>query len=258
MPELPEVETLCRQLKEVIAGKKVLATRILDVKLGALENMAGHTMLMPYRIGKGLNLPLNNGQTLRLHLRMTGRLLWQREPAELKHVRWTMTFKHGLLYLIDPRRFATLTLQDDPPVPTGAYDPLGKFSPLLLRESAKSRKMPVKSFLLDQRVIAGIGNIYACEILYKTSISPWRAANSISLPEWKKIGGAAKVILSKAIGCRGTSISDWRDLYGQPGEYQYHLQAYGREGEPCHHCGAKMARLKLAGRGTYYCHVCQQ
>lgn len=258
MPELPEVETLCRQLKEVIAGKKVLATRILDVKLGALENMAGHTMLVPYRIGKGLNLPLNNGQTLRLHLRMTGRLLWQREHAELKHVRWTMTFKHGLLYLIDPRRFATLTLQDDPPVPTGAYDPLGKFSPLLLRESAKSRKMPVKSFLLDQRVIAGIGNIYACEILYKTSISPWRAANSISLPEWKKIGGAAKVILSKAIGCRGTSISDWRDLYGQPGEYQYHLQAYGREGEPCHHCGAKMARLKLAGRGTYYCHVCQQ
>ncbi len=258
VPELPEVETLCRQLKEVIAGKKILATRILDVKLGALKTLAGHTMLAPYRTGKGLNLPLGNGQTLRLHLRMTGRLLWQQEPAELKHVRWTMTFKHGLLYLIDPRRFATLTLQDDLPAQTGAYDPLGKFSPLLLWESAKSRKMPIKSFLLDQRVIAGIGNIYACEILYKTSISPWRPTNGISLTEWKKIGVAAKVILSKAIGCRGTSISDWRDLYGQPGEYQHHLQVYGREGEPCHHCGAKVARLKLAGRGTYYCHVCQR
>lgn len=257
MPELPEVETLCRQLKGVIAGKKILETRILDDKLGALENLAGHTTLTPYRISKGLNLPLDNGQTLRLHLRMTGRLLWQKEPVQLPHVRWTMTFKHGLLYLVDPRRFATLNLQDDAPVAPDAYDPLGRFAALLLWKSVKQRKMPVKSFLLDQRVIAGIGNIYACEILHKTSINPWRATNDLSLTEWKKIGRTAKAILLKAIDCRGTSISDWRDLYGRPGEYQHCLQVYGRSGEPCRRCGAKVARLKLAGRGTYYCPACQ-
>lgn len=258
MPELPEVETLCRQLKEVIAGEKILATRILDEKLGALANLAGCTTLVPYRIGKGLNLPLDNNQTLRLHLRMSGRLLWQQEPVELKYVRWTMTFKHGILYLIDPRRFATLNLQDDAPSLSGAYDPLGKFSPLLLSESAKSKKIPIKSFLLDQRIIAGIGNIYACEILHRASISPWRPSGNLSLVEWNKIVQSAKAILLKAIDCRGTSISDWRDLYGQPGENQHHLQVYGREGEPCRHCRTKIARLKLAGRGTYHCPACQK
>lgn len=258
MPELPEVETLCRQLKGVIAGRKILATRTLDGKLGSPANLAGLTALTPYRISKGFNLPLDNGQTLRLHLRMTGRLLWQTAPVELPHIRWTMTFEHGILSLIDPRRFATLQMQDEVPVASGAYDPLGRLSPQLLAEGAKSKKMPVKSFLLDQRLIAGIGNIYACEILHKTFISPWRPVYDLSPAEWKAVVRAARTILLKAIACRGTSISDWRDLYGQPGEYQNYLQVYGRAGEPCLNCGMKIERLKLSGRGTYYCPGCQK
>jgi len=258
VPELPEVETLCRQLREVVAGEKILAAKTLDAKLGGLENLAGRTMRAPFRTGKGLNLPLDNKQTLRLHLRMSGRLLWQKEPVDLPHSRWLLTFKQGRLVLIDPRRFATLTLQTGAvPLPAGA-DPLGEFPSLCLRKSAEKRKLPVKSFLLDQRAVAGIGNIYACEILYHAAINPRRATGDLTGPEWQKIGQAAREILTKAIACRGTSISDWRDLYGQPGEYQHCLQVYGREGERCFRCGGPVVRLKLSGRGTYFCSACQQ
>lgn len=264
MPELPEVETLCRQLKEVVSGEIILSARILDTKLGRLEKLAGRTMATPYRTGKGLNLPLGDGKALRLHLRMTGRLLWQpnqsadQPPLELPHTRLEMTFSRGRLSLIDPRRFATLALADDIPPPQAPFDPLEKFPPRLLWSSVRSKRLPIKSFLLDQRAIAGIGNIYACEILHRASINPWRPTNDLSLAEWQKLAKVAKAILRKAIACRGTSISDWRDLFGEPGENQHHLQVYGRAGEPCPSCGDTVKRLKLSGRGTFFCPGCQQ
>ncbi len=264
MPELPEVETLCRQLQEVVSGEIILSARILDSKLARLENLAGRTLAAPYRTGKGLNLPLGDGEALRLHLRMTGRLLWlpnqsaDQPPLELPHTRFVMTFSHGRLLLIDPRRFATLALTDDTPPPQAPFDPMEKFSPRLLWSSVRSKRLPIKSFLLDQRAVAGIGNIYACEILHRAAINPWRPTSDLSPAEWQKLAKVAKAILRKAIACRGTSVSDWRDLFGQQGEYQHHLQVYGQAGEPCSHCGGTVTRLKLGGRGTFFCPRCQK
>jgi len=260
VPELPEVETLCRQLKEVVSRNVISELRILDHKLGELKNVAGCTINAPYRTGKGINLPLGNGTVLRLHLRMTGRLLWQADqlPLEMAHIRFVMTFNHGRLALIDPRRFATLTLADDTPPPQAPFDPLEKFSPRRLWDSVRTKRLPIKSFLLDQRAVSGIGNIYACEILHRASLNPQRAVSDVSLVEWQRIAKEAKPILLAAIGCRGTSISDWRDLFGRPGEYQHHLQVYGRAGQPCPRCGGPVTRIKLAGRGTFFCPDCQK
>ena len=260
MPELPEVETLCRQLQGVVSDQKILSTRILDDKLGKMENLAGRTMGAPYRIGKGINLPLDNGKVLKLHLRMTGRLLWQqdREPREPAYARFVMTFSHGRLTLIDPRRFATLSLADGTSLPLAPVDPLKKFSVRRLWEGVRSKQLPIKSFLLDQRAVAGIGNIYACEILHRASINPWRPTSDLSLVEWQLLAKTAKSILLQAIACRGTSVSDWRDLFNQEGEYQHYVQVYGRSGKPCRHCGSTVTRLKLGGRGTFFCPACQQ
>jgi formamidopyrimidine-DNA glycosylase len=260
VPELPEVETLCRQLQEVVSGEIIKGLRILDSKLGQLENLAGRTMAAPYRAGKEINLPLNDGQTLRLHLRMTGRLLWQQDqpPLELAHTRFVMTFNHGRLALIDPRRFATLALADDTPSPKAPFDPLENFSPRLLWSSVQSKRLPVKSFLLDQRAVSGIGNIYACEVLHRAAINPWRPAHDLTLVEWQRMAKKAKSVLRKAIVCRGTSVSDWRDLFGRQGEYQHYVQVYGRAGEPCSRCGGTVRRLTLGGRGTFFCPDCQK
>jgi len=258
VPELPEVESLCRQLREVVAGKQIREARIIDAKLGRLEDVTGCTLLAPFRRGKGLNLPLDDGRVFRLHLRMTGRLLWQPDqPLALPHIRFVMRFEHGRLVLIDPRRFATLELQSGaPPAPQG-FDPLEEFPAPLLCESVRRKKMPVKSFLLDQRVIAGIGNIYACEILYRAAINPRRPACDLAVSEWQRLGETAQEVLTRAIACRGTSISDWRDLFGQMGEYQNYLQVYGRAGKPCPRCGNTVERIKLGGRGTFFCPACQ-
>ncbi|MDP2725583.1 MAG: bifunctional DNA-formamidopyrimidine glycosylase/DNA-(apurinic or apyrimidinic site) lyase [Syntrophales bacterium] len=258
MPELPEVETLCRQLRELIAGKKILAIRILDSKLENMENLEGRTVHLLCRAGKGLHFRLDDGRVLMLHLRMTGRLLWQTDqPVPASHTRFIMQFDCGRLDLIDPRRFATLGVQNENPVPKAEFDPLGNFSPRLLWERGGKKTLPIKSFLMDQRYIAGIGNIYACEILHEISISPRRKTKDLSLAEWRKLVIAAREILSKAITCRGTTVSDWRDLFGQKGEYQNHLKVYAKEGEPCYHCGGIIQRVKLSGRGTYFCPACQ-
>ena len=259
MPELPEVETLCRQLKEVVDWEIIKEVRILDHKLGPLENLAGRPVGAPYRIGKEINLPLDRG-VLRLHLRMTGRLLWQSDqpPLDMPHTRFVMMFKRGRLALIDPRRFATLSLTDDPPPPPAPFDPLERFAPRLLWSGVRTKKLPIKSFLLDQRALAGIGNIYACEILHAAAIHPQRATNGVSLREWQRIAKVTRSILLAAIDCRGTSISDWRDLFGRPGEYQHHLQVYGQAGGACQRCGSTITRIKLGGRGTFFCPDCQK
>jgi formamidopyrimidine-DNA glycosylase len=111
---------------------------------------------------------------------------------------------------------------------------------------------------MDQRRLAGIGNIYACEILHQARLDPWRRVDSLSYAEWEGIGDAAGKILTQAIACRGTSVSDWRDLFGEEGEHQHYLLVYGREDTDCYRCGGKIQRRKLNGRGTYFCPSCQK
>ncbi|MFA4916615.1 MAG: bifunctional DNA-formamidopyrimidine glycosylase/DNA-(apurinic or apyrimidinic site) lyase [Syntrophales bacterium] len=261
MPELPEVETLCRQLTQVILDKNVLGIEIFDPKLSAGEGLAGVRVLSAVRQGKVLEIKFDAGITMLLHLRLTGRLLWQRDSRlPLPHTRFTIFFLHGRLDCIDPRRFATLSVQKtiSPDSAASVMDPLKDFHASRLWELARKRKIPVKSFLMDQHIIAGIGNIYACEILYAASINPCQRSDSLSLSKWQKIEEATIAILNRAIACRGTTVSDWRDLFGRKGEYQNYLKVYASGGQPCNRCRSDIQYMHLQGRGTYFCPTCQK
>jgi len=258
MPELPEVETLCRQLRQVIVGARIRKTRIIDSKLGTIEGIEGKQVCEVNRYGKALAIELEGDLSLVLHFRMTGRLLWQNNGnGLLPHTRLVVSFLQGRLVLIDPRRFATVTVhKKGNGIPSGS-DPLEGCNPTHLWNSAQHSTLPIKSFLMDQRRLRGIGNIYACEILYHARMDPWRKVNTLSPDEWKEIVEATGKILIRAIACRGTSVSDWRDLFGREGEHQNYLSVYLREGAACYKCGKEIKRQKLNGRGTYYCPTCQ-
>ena len=260
MPELPEVETLCRQLQQVITGRMISDLVVHDLRLGLIESPAGQKILNVSRWGKGLEMTLSDGRSFGLHLRMTGRLLWHKSDLPLlPHTRFTLSFGSEKIICIDPRRFATLALRETPtsnapPLP----DPLRGLEIGCLCEIARKRRLPVKAFLMDQRVIAGIGNIYACEILYRAAINPLREVCSLSPDNWGEVAKATAAVLTRAVECRGTTVSDWRDLFGQPGAFQHELAAYAREGQPCLRCGGIIIRRRLSGRGTWFCTSCQR
>lgn len=284
MPELPEVETLCRQLNAILPGKKVLAVEILDPRLGEREGegLTGRKIEAVYRQGKCIRMEIgkrgrlsdmspekrrgkvkkiqmDKGFMAELHLRMTGRLLWQTDGMSLPpYTRLVMTFSAGKLLLIDPRRFATFHVRSEEAALPPLANPLEGMPASRLVEIAGMRRLPVKPFLMDQRFIAGIGNIYACEILHHACVDPRRPSGSLSADEWRKVEQAAAVILPRAVACRGTTVSDWRDLFGNSGENQEHLKVYSREGESCRRCGGKIACTKLSGRGTWFCPACQR
>ena len=258
MPELPEVETLCRQLRAVIVGEEIISTRAIDPKLEAFNIPKGQRVKGIERHGKWLAIVLSDGTELRFHLRMTGRLFHCAGTLEHPHARFIIRFRHCRLYLIDPRRFATVTLKETGSGDLPGLDAMQKCSVKRLMESACKRAVSVKTFLIDQKAIAGIGNIYACEILYAAGIDPARPVSQINRQEWNTILALMPRILKRAIDCRGTSISDWHDLFGKKGENQGHLQVYGREGETCPCCRSQIRRVAQNGRSTFYCPICQK
>lgn len=257
MPELPEVETLCRQLHKKIAGKIIADAEVYDSKLAYGKSLRGKTVVAVRRRGKMVEIVLNDGYAVLIHLRMTGRLLWQKDIARTKHSRWRMSFSTGDIFLVDPRRFATIKIAKDKGEEAGNDIFRGFNSAEFIGRHGK-RKAKVKNIIMDQNAIAGIGNIYACEILHRSCISPVRSAAGLKKNEWGKIFANAQKILSKAIEKRGTSISDWRDLYGRKGENQNELKAYGQEGKRCGNCGGIIKRIKQGGRSTFYCPQCQK
>jgi formamidopyrimidine-DNA glycosylase len=257
MPELPEVETLCRQLHQKICNRKILATEVYDNKLSGVKNFKAGKIVKVERQGKTIVIHLENGNSIKIHLRMTGRLLWQKSSARPKHGRWKLSFADGHVFLVDPRRFATVKVEKTKQEKIN-NDLLAVFDEKAFLEKQASRKINVKTLLMDQKALAGIGNIYACEILHRSGVSPLRQASALSSKEWKKIFSYAKRILKKGIEKRGTSISDWRDLYGHRGENQHELKVYGREGEKCFVCGDNVCRIKQGGRSTFYCPCCQK
>lgn len=259
MPELPEVETLCRQLKQVILGEEVRAVTIFDAKIAYLPEMIDRRIKDVRRRGKGLEIYLN-GPVVHLHLRMSGRLFWQTDCGlPPPHTRFSIEFAKGRLLCIDPRRFATLVLQDEyEEGKAPLHNLLDGIDLEAMRFRGQGRRLPIKAFLLDQKVLPGMGNIYACEILFDSSINPWRPTGEVTPEEWQKIIASTGNILRIAVTCRGTSISDWRDLFGEKGEYQHRLKVYGHEGKACPRCHGQIERRKLSGRGTYYCPSCQK
>ncbi len=258
MPELPEVETLCRQLQEILPGGKVRRVDIVDPRLGTVPPLAGGRVVSVRRRGKYLRIEMEHGLTAELHLRMTGRLLWLEEKGPVpRYTRMVIAVGNGRLVLIDPRRFATFSVGPADSAPAPLENPLEQFPASRLRAIAGKRRLPVKSLLMDQRLIAGIGNIYACEILYGAAVDPRRPAGSLTAAEWRRVEKAAAVVLSRAVACRGTSISDWRDLFGKSGTNQHNLAVYARHGELCRRCGGTIERMTMGGRGTWFCPSCQ-
>ena len=257
MPELPEVETLSRQLQEKICGGKILATEVYDDKLAGIKNLKGRIVTAVERRGKTVAILLDDGNFVLIHLRMTGRLFWQEDSTRPKHSRWRMTFAAGNIFLIDPRRFATIKILKNAESES-AKDIFKAFDLKAFLKNHGSRRTKVKSLIMDQRAVAGIGNIYACEILHRTGIHPERVAATLTKDDWKKVFRQAKVVLKTAIKKRGTSISDWRDLYGRKGENQNVLRAYGQTGKSCSICGGTICRIKQGGRSSFYCPDCQK
>ncbi|SEM38818.1 formamidopyrimidine-DNA glycosylase [Syntrophus gentianae] len=258
MPELPEVETLCRQLRTKIIGLEITGTFILDGKIEMPGNLKGQRVISVNRRGKRIVIGMDNGKSLEIHLRMTGRLIWQETRAvPPPHSRFVFDLSSNQVMLVDPRRFATLSLREEAIKQDEVVDALAPGCAEFLIAEGRNRRRPLKSFLMDQQIIEGIGNIYACEILHRVGLSPWRETASLSPDDWREMEKAMGTVLSKAIDCRGTSISDWRDLFGNKGDYQNELRVYSREGVTCLRCGGIIHRKRLLGRGTWFCPGCQ-
>lgn len=261
MPELPEVETLRRQLDKILPGSEVLGIEIMDkARIGELEDICNCRVKEVGREGKFLKLKLSGGREIVVHLRMTGHLHWlaKDDIAPAKHARLIINFPQGKVCLIDPRRFATVEIRKQKQSPGNVPDAYrDSITGTYLKKAAKNRKIPVKNFLLDQKSVAGLGNIYVCEILFRAGIDPWKKSCDLTTMEWNRITKEFRPVLKRAISCRGTSVSDWKDLRGKKGKYQERLQVYSREGEPCFRCKTPIHRKPIGGRSTFYCPVCQ-
>jgi formamidopyrimidine-DNA glycosylase len=272
VPELPEVETIARGLHRAISGKtfggaEVRLARVVVAKdprpLG--EALAGDRVTQVGRRGKFVVMSLASGRSLVVHLRMTGRLIVQGASgaqALLPYANVVLAFTDGSrLTFADARTFGRMRLVE--PEEAWAADfglePLSHdFSFERFSELLAGRTTPIKVFLLDQRRIAGIGNIYACEALWEARIRPTRPAGKLSKQARQRLHQSITDVLRRAIEMRGTSVDDYVDADGLRGGYQNKLSVYGRDGQDCPRCGRKIVRTVIAQRGTWLCRSCQK
>jgi formamidopyrimidine-DNA glycosylase len=287
MPELPEVETVCRQLEPEIEGRRIERLEVLDARWcrpappGELEGaMTGRAIGGLGRRGKYLLLGLDDGRTLVMHLRMTGNLVLvegedtldpsegmrlyegERSTSE-RHLRARFMLDDGReLWFTDPRRFGEAFLIDDADLGVRferlGVEPLSdEFTAAALGEIAAGRTAPLKSFLLDQKGIAGIGNIYADEALFRARLHPLSPAGSMKAEHHAALRDAVVVALEAGIDGGGASIDDYRDGRGARGRMQDEFLVHTREGEPCPRCDGTVERIVVSGRSTYFCPACQ-
>jgi formamidopyrimidine-DNA glycosylase len=275
MPELPEVETIKRQLAPHLEGRTLEQVEILDPRWSSpappaeiAAALEGRRVEAVERRGKYFDLELSDEVHLVMHLRMTGNLLLipAGEEGERPHTRVRIALDDGSrLLFCDPRRFGTgLVLLGD--AARDAYferrlgvEPLGPdFTADALRALARKRRSPVKAFLLSQERIAGVGNIYADEALFRARIHPLRPVGTLRRPQIEALRDAVVESLEAGIDARGASIDDFRHTDGARGSFQDRFLVHRREGEPCPRCGAAILKLRAAGRGTYVCPRCQR
>ncbi len=271
MPELPEVETIRAGLKDQVLGKEIAQVRVNrpqiigrpGVKL-FIKTLVKDKFTDLVRRGKFLAFPLANDKILIVHLRMTGRLLLSHQPT-LGRPDVVIEFSNGARLIYEDRRHLgrMIIVRKDSNSDLGAMLGLGlePFSPdftgrWLAGRLQKSRRA-VKLFLLDQKIIAGLGNIYACEALFRAGIHPLTPGCRISFAQASRLRHAIVFVLKKAVSLQGTSFSDYVDASGQPGNYQRFLKVYGREGDRCFRCRQTVARIKHQGRSSYFCPGCQ-
>jgi formamidopyrimidine-DNA glycosylase len=271
MPELPEVETIRRQLAPLVEGRKLGRVEILDrrwcdpLEPGELADaITGRRIETLGRRGKYLIWSLRGDVHLVQHLRMTGAVLCEPKP-EPAHVRVRIELSPARsLVIVDPRRFGTgqVLLGGEA---LDAYfasrlglEPLDeRFTADYLRAQARGRTASIKAFLLDQRRIAGVGNIYADEALFRAGIHPLRPAGALSAAQYAGLAEAVIAALNDGIEAKGATIDDFRHVDGVRGSFQNQFLVHRREGEPCGSCGSTIVKMVAAGRGTYVCETCQ-
>jgi formamidopyrimidine-DNA glycosylase len=269
MPELPEVETIARGL-----AKRVTGDAIESVWLGQKRDLLkstpaeiaatleGARIVTVHRMGKHIVFDLNREKTPAqwiVHLGMTGRLQVCDPEAEIaKHTHAILKLQSGReLRFVDPRRFGRLSVSSDGSFDAGGVEPLevdiNSFAALF-----RGRKTPIKSALLNQKLLRGVGNIYADESLFRAGIRPRRSAASITRDELAKLHVAVQKVLKEAIKLGGSSISDYVNHDGEEGFFQLRHRVYGRESEPCLVCKTPIKRIVIAGRSSHYCKKCQK
>lgn len=261
MPELPEVETVVRSVRDALVGRRILDAefRSPHVTPGDREALAGHligrTIQSVTRRGKFIQVAMDQGY-LTMHLGMTGKLLIQGRPES--HVYGVFHLDRGELLFHDPRQFGSIEWS------AGVHPRVARLGPepleIPLEEFRRrlKRKARMKALLLNQTVLAGVGNIYADESLFAAGIHPLASAARLSRPRVEKLYTALRGILAHAIELGGSSISDYVDAEGQKGWFQVEHRVYGREGEPCVQCGGPIRKTLVAQRGTHYCPQCQK
>lgn len=281
MPELPEVETVRSQLEKVLKGKVVKEVEVLREKSfrGQEKNLIGGRIVRVERKAKLLCL-LTRKNCLLVHLKMTGQLVWVEKGGKRvagghpssdwvnelpsKHTRVIISFGRGKLYFNDMRVFGWMNL-----IKKSEWEELKKKMPVdvidrgftknYFKEVLEGSKRAVKLVIMDQKKIGGVGNIYANDGLFLAGIKPEREAKSLSNNEVKKLWSSLRKVVNEGLKLGGATASDEKfvDVYGMGGEYQKKFKVYGREGERCCHCGKKIKKVKLGGRGTYFCGNCQ-
>ena len=273
MPELPEVETVRRTIGPLVVGRTVVAVEVRRRDLrravapGFERALLGRAIVSAERRAKYLLLRLDDGLAWIIHLGMSGRLLHlssDTTDGEVRHEHVVVRLDDGAKIVFrDPRRFGLMAVADPESSPLLAGvgpEPLDRvlFTGEYLAALRARTRRSIKDVLMDQHVIAGLGNIYVKEILFLSRIRPTRRIARLTRAECDAIVAATQVIIEEAIEHRGTSVSDFLDGIGRPGAYQWRRRVYGREGEPCPECGRPIRVRRIAQRSSFFCDRCQR
>ena len=283
MPELPEVETVRRGLVPAMVGAVIAKAQVNrpDLRWPFPENMAirltGKTVKLLRRRSKYILADLSSGETLLIHLGMSGRMtvsgdplgqFAHEHPQREKHDHVVFDMDNGArITFNDPRRFGAMDLLDTATADSHKLlasigpEPLGNaFDEKYLTAKFFGRKTPVKTALLDQKIVAGLGNIYVCEALYRAGISPERHVNKLNPAAVKSLVPIIRQVLQDAIEAGGSSLRDFRQADGELGYFQHQFDVYGREGEPCKtaNCSGQISRITQSGRSSFFCSQCQR
>lgn len=283
MPELPEVETVRRGLTPVMEGVQIARADVNRPDLRwpfpprMADRLTGQTVLRLRRRSKYILADLGSDETLLVHLGMSGRMLISGDPlgqflhdhpAPEKHDHVVLHMDNGArITFNDPRRFGAMDLMETatsdqhPLLVKLGPEPLGNaFNESYLQTALKGKNTPIKSALLDQRIVAGLGNIYVCEALYRARISPKRRAGQISATRVAALVPIIRAVIAEAIEAGGSSLRDFRQTDGELGYFQHRFDVYDREGQPCRtpRCTRRITRITQSGRSSFYCPLCQR
>jgi len=270
MPELPEAETIARQLRQHLVGRAISSVTVrtpLIVREGAchLRAVRGQEVRKVRRVGKAVLVELAGGVCLLFRLGMTGQLLLDGSGPLARHCHLVVRLGRGLrVQFVDARRFGGVFVHTQESLPRApqlcrlGLDPFSAaFTAAWLKTRLSRSRRPLKSLLMDQAVIAGMGNIYASEVLFRAGLHPLTPANAVSSEQAQTLRDETVRVLKAAVARKGTTFADYRDTRGEPGGFAVRLCVYGREGRDCVRCGRPVRRLVIGGRSAFLCPRCQ-